>query len=107
MKHENNEYANIENNAQPGQERSSECFDKYVPSAVKESFMGWQTYFDHPVRYRNNTIIRQIYRHIRIRTELLAEETETSNKERQIHKCTLRGAGWMIELYNIYPCKTL
>ena len=32
-----------------------------------------------------------IYRHIRKRTELLAEEVETSNMERQIHQCTLRG----------------
>merc|ERR1712045_320986 len=41
---------NIVNNAQQGQERSPDCFDKYVPNAVKESFTGWQTYFDHPVR---------------------------------------------------------
>ena len=54
LKHEKNEYTIVENNAQQGKERGSESFDKYVPNAVKESFMGWQTYFDHPVRYRNN-----------------------------------------------------
>ena len=54
LKHKKNEYMNIVNNAQQGQERSPDCFDKFVPKAVKESFMGWQTYFDHPVRYRYN-----------------------------------------------------
>ena len=58
LKYEKNEYTIVENNAQQVQERGSESsFDKYVTNAVKESFMGWQTYFDHPVRYRNNKLV--------------------------------------------------
>ena len=31
-------------------ENETSIWQKFVPKAVRESFVGWQTYFDHPVR---------------------------------------------------------
>jgi len=31
-------------------EKEPSIWEKFVPKAVRESFVGWQTYFDHPVR---------------------------------------------------------
>ena len=39
-------------------------WEKIVPKAVKESFVGWQTYFDHPVRYVNQFLVRNIQYYI-------------------------------------------
>ena len=33
--------------------KTTSIWEKIVPKAVTESFVGWQTYFDHPVRYVN------------------------------------------------------
>ena len=30
---------------------NTSVWEKVIPKAVKESFFGWKTYFDHPVRY--------------------------------------------------------
>ena len=48
-------------NLQPdsNKKKASVC-EKIVPKAVKESFVGWQTYFDHPVRYVNQLLTRNI-----------------------------------------------
>ena len=45
-------------------EKKASVWEKIVPKAVKESFVGWQTYFDHPVRYVNQFLVRNIQYYI-------------------------------------------
>jgi len=41
----------IDKSLQPeAYKKKASAWEKMVPKAVKESFVGWQTYFDHPVR---------------------------------------------------------
>ena len=41
--------------------KKTSIWEKLAPKAVTESFVGWQTYFDHPVRYANQIFVRNIH----------------------------------------------
>ena len=41
--------------------KKASIWEKIVPKAVNESFVGWLTYFDHPVRYVNQFLLRIVH----------------------------------------------
>ena len=49
-------------NLQPNaNKKKASIWEKIVPNAIKESFVGWQTYFDHPVRYVNQFLMQIVH----------------------------------------------